>query len=123
MFFRKLGITRERGKAILPQRQYKNALVRQSFKEWWRRLVVEPRRQERPWLFFVVGAVFLFFGFIGYGSGRSYLQWLVGGTGAILYGVAYYLPTRWSAVAIAVRVVFLLSLVAVAVFSVVRVLT
>lgn len=84
---------------------------------------MEPRREERPWRMFVMGAVFLFFGFIAYGSGRPSLLWLVGGMGAILYGITVYLPAQWSAVTVALRVAVLLSLVVIAVLFMVRVLS
>lgn len=84
---------------------------------------MEPRREEGPWLLFVVGAVSLFFGFTAYESGRSPLLWLAGGAWAILYSVADYSQTRWRAVAITLRVAVLLSFVATAVLSVVQVLS
>lgn len=84
--------------------------------------MIEPRSGERPWLLLVVGAVFLFFGLIGYGVGRPSLLWLVGGVGAVLYGVADYLPARWSVITVALRLVVLLSFVIIAVLFVVPVL-
>lgn len=74
-------------------------------------MVTAPPQYERPWLILVVGIVILFYGFLGYLSGGISLSALIGGMGTILLGVAQYLPPRWRAGAIALRVVFLLSLV------------
>jgi hypothetical protein len=60
-----------------------------------------------------MGIVFVFFGILRYQQygGLGGVLGFAPGVGAIALGVAEYLPTRWRAVAIALRVIFLLSLV------------
>ncbi len=84
---------------------------------------MEARGDGSSYLWFVIGVVLLFYGFLGYSSGRPWLSSLVGGVGAILLGVAEYLPSRWRVVATTLRIIFLLSLVTVAVLLVARLLS
>jgi hypothetical protein len=85
--------------------------MRGSFQDWWRRVVIDPPRYEHPWLIFVVGAVLLFYGLSRYLSEGSLPSALIVGVGTVLLGVAQYLPSRWHAIAVALRVMFLLSLI------------
>lgn len=93
------------------------------FQEWWRRLVMEPPRYERPWMMLVLGVGILLFGFGAYLTGGAWHIALVGGVGAILSGVAEYLPSRWRAGTIALRAAWFLSLVVLAVLLAARLLS
>ncbi len=84
-------------------------------------MVREPRRDYRSLrnarLLFVIGGVFLLYSLPSYPEGPWYLG-VAAGVGTVLLGVAEYLPPRWRAGAIALRLVFLLQLVVVMVLSV-----
>ena len=80
---------------------------------YWQRNVTERARAQQPGLTVAMGVVFLVFGILRYiqEGGVWGGLWLMPAAGAIALGVADYLPGQCLAVAIALRIAFLLSLV------------